>query len=449
MTKYAMPEYLDRPLPSSAETERIILGAVILDNKVLPQAVETLKAEHFYSPHNRQIFAAMIALFERRETIDPVMIGEQLKLSGALENYGGIAGITNLTYGLPHFSDISEYCKIIREKAQIRELIKACNTINSTALAEDELPEETLEFAQELINDVCTAEQKRGFLPIGTLAEAALHRVSNNAKADGKFTGLQTGFRDWDELTGGLQKTALIIIAGRPGMGKSSLAVNIADNVCNLEPAAAVAIFSLEMSAEQYADRMLCSSATIDLGRYRTGFLNHSEWENLANAAGTLDDYKIEIDDTSSISTLEMRSKLMRFRAEHRRLDLVIVDYLQRMASSRKAESRQQEVSQIARELKSIAKDFECPVIALSSLSRECEKRNPPRPKMPDLRESGDIESEADQVCFIYRPDYYDQREENAGFAEFIIDKHRHGPTATIKLAFMKEFTKFANFYGE
>ncbi len=439
--------YLEKPMPSSGDAERIILGAVLLDNSVLPQAIEFLKPEHFYSPNHRQIYKAMVFLFERKEKIDPVLIGEELKKEGSIESIGGIASITNLTYGIPHFSDITDYCKVVRSKSQIRDLIRACNQITSTALAEDELPEETLNFAQTLVNEICTQEEKRGFVSIGKLSEQAVHRTLEFAKTGANFTGLRTGFRDWDQKTGGLQKTDLIIIAARPGQGKSSLVVNVAEKISFLEKEAVTAIFSLEMSKEQYTDRMLCSSAQVDLQRYRTGNLTKEEWGQLAFTADIFSDYRIRIDDTSSISPLEMRSKLMRLEAETKRLDLVIVDYLQRMSSSRKTESRQQEVSSIARELKSIAKDFDVPVIAISSLSRACEARNPPRPRMSDLRESGDIESEADLVAFIYRPEYYQQTEENMGFAEFIIDKHRHGPTGTVKFAFMKEFTKFANYY--
>ncbi len=446
--EFSREQYLERPLPSSAEAERLILGAVFLDNSVLPQAIELLKPEHFYSPIHRRVYAAMVFLFERKEKIDPILVGEELKKDGSIESIGGVASITNLTFGLPHFSDITDYCKIVRQKSQIRELIKACGQITSTALAEDELAEETLNFAQTLVNEVCTQEEKRGFVSIGKLSEDALHRTSGLAEKGATQTGLRTGFRDWDALTGGLQETDLIIIAARPGMGKSSLVVNIAEKVSSFEKEAVTAIFSLEMSKEQYADRMLCSSAQIDLQRYRNGSLTKEEWDNLIFTANIFSDYRIKIDDTSSISPLEMRSKLMRMEAETKRLDLVVVDYLQRMSSSKKTESRQQEVSSIARELKSIAKDFKVPVIAISSLSRACEARNPPRPRMSDLRESGDIESEADMVAFIYRPEYYQQTDENMGFAEFIIDKHRHGPTGTVKFAFMKEFTKFANYFN-
>lgn len=442
-------QYLEKPLPSNADAERVILGAILLDNRVLPQAIEYLKPEHFYSPLHRRVFKAMIALFERSEKIDPIFIGEELKKDGSIESIGGIATITNLTYGLPHFSDIFDYLKAVRAKSQIRELIKTCNQITSTALAEDELPEEVLSYAQGAINEVCTNEDKKGFAPIFALTQKVISKAIELNKNGVKLTGLKTGLVDLDEKTGGLQKTDLIIVAGRPAMGKSSLVGNLADLVCIHNPGAVVPVFTLEMNEEQYTQRILCSKAEIDLQRFRNGSLTQEEWKKLAEAVDSLSESNIFIDDTSSLTPLEMRSKLMRLRAEHKKLDLVIVDYLQRMSASRRTESRQQEVSSIARELKSIAKDFEVPLIAVSSLSRAPETRTDKRPMMSDLRESGDIESEADVVALIYRDEYYHpDKEETAGVAELILGKHRHGPTGTVKLAFMKEYTKFANYYA-
>lgn len=442
-------EYLEKPLPSSAESERAVLGAILLDDKVLTQAIEQLKPEHFYSPFHRKVYAAMTALFQRQEKIDPILIGEEIKKDSSIESFGGIAAITNLTYGVPYFTDISAYVKTVRDKSRLRELVKVCGQISSTALAEDETPEIVLNYAQSAVNEVCTQDDKRGFSSIGDLSAAQLVKTAQYKEKGITHTGLQTGFKDLDEKTGGLQKTDLIVVAARPGMGKSSLVVNIAENVSHLEPKAVTAIFSLEMSKEQYTDRMLCSSAEVDLTRYRTGYLSNSEMDDLIEAQNRFDEYNIKIDDSSQLSPLEMRSKLMRLKAETKRLDLVIVDYLQRMSSSQRAESRQQEVSRIARELKSIAKDLEVPVIAVSSLSRGPETRPNKRPLMSDLRESGDIESEADVVAFIFREEYYTpDNVEFQGVAEFIIGKHRHGPTGTVKMAFMKEYTKFANYYS-
>lgn len=440
-------QYLEKPLPSSTESERIILGAVILDESVLPQAIEHLKPEHFYAPMHRRVYAAMLALFERRERIDPIMIGEELKKDGSIDSIGGVTTITNLTFGLPHFSDITDYVKKVKELSRIRDLIQTCNQITSTALAEEDLPENVLSYAQSKINEVCTLDDKKGFIRIGAATEKVMHRAAEIKKNGVTHTGLKTGYRDWDEKTGGLQKTDLIIVAGRPGMGKSSIAANLAERIPFYNQGAVVAVFTLEMSEEQYSERILCSTAGVELQRFKNEHLIADEWKKLAEQQAILDEYIIEIDDSSHLTPLDMRSKLMRLEAKHNRLDLVIVDYLQRMSSSRRTESRQQEVSQISRDLKSIAKDLKVPVVAVSSLSRATESRNPPRPMMSDLRESGDIESEADMVCLLYREEYYKATEENMGLAEMILGKHRHGPTGTVKLLFMKEMTKFENYY--
>ena len=444
---YENERLLEKPLPSSADSERIILGASLLDNSVFPQAVELLKPEDFYSPSLRRIYRAMLDLFERSEAIEPIMIGEELKKVSQLENTGGVAAIANLTYGLPHFSDIGKYCHVVRNLAQVRRVIAACSEIANTALAEEDEPETILNFAQSKMNEVCTREDKKGFEFIGKIADRRFTEVETMCQNGVQFTGLRTGLRDLDQMTGGLQKTDFIVVAGRPGMGKSALAGNIAEGVTEINPAAVVAVFSLEMSKEQYTDRIICSIAKVDYQRYRNGFLIRDERQRIFDATIALAERKIVIDDTSSISPIEARSKLMRLQAEQKRLDLIVIDYMQRMKGSKRTESRQQEVSSIARELKSLAKDFETPVIALSSLSRACEARNPPKPRMSDLRESGDIESEADLVAFIYRDEYYNQSDSNAGVAELLIEKHRHGPTGVVKVAFMKEYAKFANYY--
>jgi replicative DNA helicase len=290
---------------------------------------------------------------------------------------------------------------------------------------------------------------RQGFTHIQPIAETVLAKVQEYAKRESHaLTGLSTGFRDLDEKTSGLQKTDLIIIAARPSMGKTALCLTLAQNAAILE-GAVVAVFSLEMSKEQLVMRMLSSEAKVDAHRFRTGYLTRDEWGRLAEAIGTLSEAKIFIDDTAGISVLEMRAKTRRLYAEQKRLDLIVVDYMQLMSGSKKTESRQQEVSQISRELKALAKELQVPVIALSQLSRAPEARNPPKPMMSDLRESGSIEQDADVVAFIYREDYYKPTEENAGIAELLISKQRNGPTGTVKLAFLKEFTRFENYYGE
>lgn len=441
-------QYLEKPLPSSEESERVILGAVLLDNSVIAQAVEHLRPEDFYSPLNRRVFAAMIALFEKQKQIDPILIGEELKKEGSLDSMGGIATITNLTFGLPHFSNVEAYIKVVHDKSVVRNLIRTCNAVTSEALAEEDDAEVILDHAEQAIFAIAEARTKQSFSRIAPIADRVLARVKEYAAGEGTgITGLSTGFRELDEMTSGFQRTDLIIVAGRPSMGKTALCLTLAQNAA-LYSKAVVAIFSLEMSKEQLVTRMLASEAHINAHRFRTGHLMSNEWERLANAIGTLSDARMFIDDTPAISALEIRAKCRRLAAEQKQLDLIVIDYLQLMGGSKRSESRQQEVSQISRELKGLAKEMDVPVVALSQLSRAPEARNPPKPLMSDLRESGSIEQDADVVAFIYREDYYKETEENKGIAELIVSKQRNGPTGTVKLAFLKEFTRFENYFS-
>ncbi len=442
-------QYLERTLPSSEDSERAILGAILLDNSLISQSVEQLKTEDFYSPLHRRIFNAMIALFESSRSIDPILIGEELKKEGPIEAMGGVSTITNLTYGLPHFSDLSEYIKVVRDKSVMRSLVRTCNQITSEALEEEDDAKVVLDHAEQMIFALAEKRTREGFLHIQPVAEKVLEKVQEYAKRESHaLTGLATGFRELDEMTSGLQPSDLIIIAARPSMGKTALCLTMAQNAAITEKAV-VGIFSLEMSKEQLVMRMMSSEAKVDASRFRKGILSREEWERLARAIGTLSDAKIFIDDTPGISVLEMRAKSRRLASEQKALDLIVVDYLQLMGGSlRRNENRQQEVSQISRELKGLAKELNVPVVALSQLSRAPEVRNPPRPLMSDLRESGSIEQDADVVTFIYREDYYKPTDENAGLAELIISKQRNGPTGTVKLAFLKEFTRFENYYG-
>ena len=867
--EFRREQFLERPLPSSEDSERVILGAVLLDNALITQAIEALKPDDFYSPLHRRIYKAMLSLFEASKRIDPILIGEELKKEGALESIGGVASITNLTYGLPHFSELKEYTKVVRDKSVIRNLIKVCNQITSEALAEEDDAEVILDNAESMIFALADERTRQGFSHIQPIAESVLAKIQEYAKRESHaLTGLATGFRDLDEKTSGLQKTDLIIIAARPSMGKcleakslivindgnlktveeiykekngelltlennfkfkitapsdfiddgikpvfkvttrlgreiettithpfltingwkkldgikvgekiavprilkifgkedmreceikilayligdgcltknspeftveknhlkkdfveavnafgnieavqsntanrafslrvrkfggkkkipneltewlksleiwgcnshtkfipkeiftlkkellalflnrlfstdgcacilksgqiqlgyasvsekiisqiqhlllrfgviaslkkrsikyrdsrrnafqlditdarsiktfakeigiygkesifdeflqilesknyqtnkdlipieiwkhlsavkgseswsslakraeikgysnihvgkrapsreklakfanvlddkylknlaeseiywdeivsieyagnkqvydltipethnfiandicvhnTALCLTLAQNAATLE-GAVVAVFSLEMSKEQLVMRMLSSEARVDAHRFRTGYLTRDEWGRLAEAIGTLSEAQIFIDDTPGISVMEMRAKTRRLVAEHKKLDLIVVDYLQLMSGSKRTESRQQEVSQISRELKGLAKELQVPVVALSQLSRAPEARNPPKPMMSDLRESGSIEQDADVVAFIYREDYYKPSEENAGVAELLIAKQRNGPTGTVRLAFLKEFTRFESYYGD
>jgi replicative DNA helicase len=447
-------QFLERPLPSSEESERAILGAILLDNSLITQAVEHLKAEDYYSPLHRRIYNAMVSLFEASQRIDPILIGEELKKDGSVESIGGVAAITNLTYGLPHFSDLTDYIRVVKEKSTMRSLIRTCNAITSEALEEEEDAQVVLDHAEQMIFALAEQKEREGFSHFQPVAERVFAKIQEFAKRDTHaLTGLATGFRDLDIITSGLQPSDLIIVAARPSMGKTAFCLNIAQRAA-VNERAVVAIFSLEMSKEQLVMRMLSSQASVDARMLRTGSLSSKDWARLAESIGLLADTNLHIDDTPGISVLEMRAKLRRLAVEQKKLDLIIVDYLQLMGggSGKRNENRQQEVSQISRDLKSLAKEFNVPVIAVSQLSRAPEARNPPRPMMSDLRESGSIEQDADVVAFIFRQDYYakdvDQMpEEEKNIAELIIAKQRNGPTDTIKLVFLKQFTRFEDSY--
>lgn len=446
-------QFLERPLPSSDDSERAILGAVLLDNALVAQAVEHLKPEDFYSPLHRRIFTAMISLFEASKNIDPILISEELKKEGSIESIGGVAAITNLTYGLPHFTDVADYINVVRGKSIMRQLVRTCNEITGEALEEEIDPGEVLDRAEQRIFELTEMKERQGFEKVQPIADQLFIKIKDYAERSASaLTGLATGFRDLDQLTSGLQQGDLVIVAARPSMGKTALALNMAQRAA-VNERAVVAVFSLEMSKEQLVMRMLSAQSSVDARKLRTGMLSSNDWARLAEGIGVLADTRLFIDDTAGISVLEMRAKLRRLFAEEKKVDLVVVDYLQLMSgASKRIENRQQEVSQISRDLKALAKEFKVPVIALSQLSRAPEARNPPRPMMSDLRESGSIEQDADVVAFIFREDYYskgpdDIAEENRNIAEIIISKQRNGPTGTIKLAFLKEFTRFEDAY--
>jgi replicative DNA helicase len=445
----ARDQMLERPLPSSAEAERAILGSILIDNSVVSQAIELLRPEDFYVPSHRRIFLAMIALFEKESEINPILIAEELRRDGAVEAVGGLSFISNLHYGLPHFANIAHYAKIVRDKSVLRQLIKSCNKITSEALDEEDEAKIILDRAEQAIFALADERTREGFAHVKPVADALLEHVQEMAGRSAMLTGLTTGFSELDSMTSGLQPADLVVIASRPSMGKTSFALTLAQNAA-IQAQAVVGVFSLEMSKESLVMRMLSSEGHVDAHRFRSGFLSRDEWARLAGALGTLAETKIFIDDTPGITVLEMRAKARRLASEQKRLDLIIVDYLQLMSgSSRRTESRQQEVSQISRELKGLAKELNVPLVALSQLSRAPENRTDHRPQLADLRESGAIEQDADVVAFIYREEQYNRTEENAGLAEIIVAKQRNGPTGVAKLVFLKEFTRFENMWRE
>ncbi|HEV2803201.1 MAG TPA: replicative DNA helicase [Pyrinomonadaceae bacterium] len=442
-------QMLERPLPHGAEAERAILGAIILDNNLVNQAIELLKPDDFYVRAHQHIFRAMTRMSEVGAEINPILLGEELRRDGALEGVGGIAFISELTYGLPHFSNIAHYAKVVKDKSVLRQLVRVANKVISEALEEEDEASIILDHAEQMIFALADERTRQGFAHVKPVADQILEKVQELGGRGAVLTGLTTGFTELDTMTSGLQPSDLIIVAARPSMGKTSLCLTLAQNAA-IQAGAVVGVFSLEMSKESLVMRMLCSEGHVDAHRFRAGFLSRDEWARLAGALGTLSETKIFIDDTPGISVLEMRAKARRLAAEQKRLDLIIVDYLQLMSgSSKRSESRQQEVSQISRELKGLAKELNVPLVALSQLSRAPEARTDHRPQLADLRESGAIEQDADVVAFIYREEQYNRTEENAGVAEVIIAKQRNGPTGTVQLAFLKEFTRFENMWKE
>jgi replicative DNA helicase len=415
-----------------------------------------LRPEDFYIPSHRRIFIAMIALFERGAEINPILIGEELKKENALESVGGISSITNLTYGLPHSTNILPYAKIVRGKSMLRQLVRAANKITQEALEQEDEPEIILDHAEQAIFELADERVRQGFVHVKPVAEQLLEKIQEMEGRAALLTGLTTGFSDLDKMTSGLQRSDLVILAARPSMGKTSFALMLAENAA-IQAGAVVGIFSLEMSKEALVMRMLCSQANIDAQRFRNGFLSRPEWSQIAKSLGTLADAKIFLDDTPGITVLEMRAKARRLAAEQKRLDLIIVDYLQLMSgSAKRVESRQQEVSQISRELKGLAKELNVPLVALSQLSRAPESRSDHRPQLADLRESGALEQDADVVAFIYRAEQYKTPEERESLpedqkniAELIIAKQRNGPTGTVDLRFTPSSMRFDNLYRE
>jgi replicative DNA helicase len=442
-------QMLERPLPHSAEAERAILGAIILDNGLINQAIELLKPDDFYVRAHYHLFRAMISMSGRGAEINPILIGEELRRDGTLEQVGGIAFISELTYGLPHFTNLVHYAKVVRDDSMLRQLVRVANKITSEALEAEDEATVILDHAEQMIFALADERTRQGFAHVKPVADGILEKIQELGGRGAVITGLTTGFTELDTMTSGLQPSDLIIVAARPSMGKTSLCLTLAQNAA-IQANAVVGVFSLEMSKESLVMRMLCSEGHVDAHRFRAGFLSRDEWARLAGALGTLSETKIFIDDTPGISVLEMRAKARRLAAEQKRLDLIIVDYLQLMSgSSKRSESRQQEVSQISRELKGLAKELNVPLVALSQLSRAPEARTDHRPQLADLRESGAIEQDADVVAFIYREEQYNRTEENAGIAEVIIAKQRNGPTGTVNLAFLKEFTRFENMWRE
>jgi replicative DNA helicase len=433
-------------LPANVEAERAILGAILLDNLAYNQAAEHLKPEDFLLDSHRRIYSRMVELAESTRAIDQITLAEELERNNEFQSIGGYAYISGLLDGVPDRPSIEHYIKIVRDKALLRGLIHTATAAIARASEQSDPAEEILNDAEAQIFQLSEKRIGRGFMGVQEIIKESFGSIDALLQRGRRITGLETHYVDLDEKTSGLQKSDLIIIAGRPSMGKTSFAMNIAENA-SIEDARTVAVFSLEMSKEALLQRMLCSVARVDAHKFRTGSLWQDDMRKIAQAVEKLAQAPIFIDDTPGINVSEMRAKARRLLQSHGSLDLIVVDYLQLMSGGgRRYENRTQEVSAISRGLKALAKELSVPVIALSQLSRAPESRGAAdhRPQLADLRESGSIEQDADVVAFIFREEVYKPDDpELEGVAEVIIRKQRNGPTGTVKMAFLKSSTRF------
>ena len=436
-------ETIDRIPPQSNEAEVAVLGSMMLDRDAITTAIEMLEASHFYKESHRKIFSAMLKLFDENKAVDLVTINDELKKSGSLDEVGGPAYITGLVSAVPTAANIVHYAKIVKEKMILRNLINVSTQIVQDCFNMSQDADRLLDKAEQLIFDVTSKKVESRFLPLREIIKGSIETIDNLYQRKENITGLATGFRELDLRTAGLQRSDLIVVAGRPSMGKSALASCIVEHAGVVEKQP-VAFFSLEMSKEQLVQRMLCSHARVDAHKVRTGFLSQSDWPRLVSAAGKLSEAPIYIDDSPGISVLELRAKARRLKAQHD-IKLIVLDYLQLMQGSANADSRQQEISEISRSLKSLARELSVPLIAISQLSRAVEQRSDRRPQLSDLRESGAIEQDADLVILLLREEYYNPTDENKGITEVIIAKQRNGPVGSLKLAFLGEFMRFEN----
>ncbi|MBN2242883.1 MAG: replicative DNA helicase [Acidobacteria bacterium] len=441
---------LDKILPNNLEAERSVLGAVLLDDSASLAVFEILRSQDFYLESHRRIFEKMMQLVNNSRPVDLVTLKEELHRAGELEGVGGAAYLAGLTDGLPRAMNIEHYARIVREKSTLRRLIQISSETMARSYQDEDTAEEILQHVERSVFEIANQQFRAGFTPIVPIVSGVFKEIEELSNRKAPVTGLETGFTDLDRLLAGLHRSDLIIVAARPGLGKTSFCLNIAEHVA-IRQHKCVGIFSLEMSKEQLVKRLLCSEARLDAHRINTGYLNKEDWNNLSRASGDLSETKIFIDDSASVSVSELRSKSRRLSMEHG-LDLIIVDYLQLMSGAGpRYENRTQEISQISRGLKSIAKELNIPVIAVSQLSRAIESRTGEhrRPQLSDLRESGSIEQDADVVMFIYREEMANPTEENSGLAELIVGKQRNGPIGSIQLAFSKQFTRFDSLYQE
>ncbi|MBI4411510.1 MAG: replicative DNA helicase [Deltaproteobacteria bacterium] len=429
--------------PQNVEAERAVLGSILIDHETINKVLEILRPDVFYREGHRKIFATMIALFEKGEPTDFVTVSNHLQAAGELDFIGGASYLSGLVDAIPSSANVMAYARIVREKAVVRRLIEAAAEIATQGYERGDDADTLMDYAEKRIFDLAEDKMGQSFVQVKDLVKDGFKKIEQLFESKGQLTGLATGFTEFDHLTCGLQPSDLIIIAGRPSMGKTALALNIAEHAA-INEKATVALFSLEMSKEQLVTRMLCSQAHIDSSRLRKGEIEERDWPQLTRAAGNLSEINLFIDDTAAVTVLEMRAKLRRLKRE-KGVNLVIVDYLQLVRSTGSTQSREQEISEISRSLKGLAKELKVPVIALSQLNRAVESRQNRRPQLSDLRESGAIEQDADVIAFIYRDEVYDPNTPDKGIAEIIVGKQRNGPIGFSRLAFLNSYTRFEN----
>lgn len=431
----------DKVPPQNPQAEASLIGSLLIDKDAIIKIADIVHTDDFYVDKNGLIFSAIIKLFEKREPLDVVTLSEELEKQGNLKEVGGASYLTDLVNGVPSASHVVQYAQIVAQKATLRRLIEASSLINSMAYDEEEQLDSLLDNAEKTLFDVSQKHLRQNFVSIKDVLAESFERLDSLHKDKDSIRGVPTGFTGIDNVLAGLQKSDLIILAARPSMGKTSLALNIAQNVATKQ-GVPVGIFSLEMSKEQLIDRLLASEAGIDSWKLRTGNLEDKDFEKINKAMGVLAEAPLYIDDSAMANVMEMRTKARRLQSEHD-LGLIVIDYLQLMSGRAGSDNRVQEISEISRGLKGLARELNVPVIALSQLSRSVEQRTPKIPQLSDLRESGSIEQDADVVMFIYREDYYEKETEKKNIAEVLIKKHRNGPTGDVELFFQPEQTLF------
>ncbi len=429
---------VDRLPPQNLEAEQSVLGSMLLERDAIIKAMEILRPESFYREAHRAIYEAIANLFERSEAVDVITVTEELRRNGTLEKAGGVSYLTSLANSVPTAANAEYYARIVEEKCILRELVTSASRISNLVYEGNEEAEVILDEAEQMIFNIAQGMQRQRPYRLKEVLMDTFDRIEYLYSHRGSVIGVPTGFPDLDNLTSGLQPSELIILAARPSSGKTTLSLNMACHAAVAEQVPTV-IFSLEMAREQLAQRILCSEAGVEAHRLRTGFLQDDDWPRLTRAVGKLGEAPIFIDDTANISVMELRARARRLKAEHN-IGFIIIDYLQLMHTRGKFDNRQQEVSEISRSLKALARELQVPVLALSQLSRAVEQRQDRRPMLSDLRESGAIEQDADVVMFIY----FNPESEHPNVADIILAKHRNGPTGTVKLVFLKEYGKFA-----